>query len=181
MIFPEIDTIKIRRQKLGINQKELSKLSNTSQSLIAKLEAGKLNPSYELVKRIFIVLDSLEHKNEKKCGDIMVHVITTEKTDLISKAIDLMKKHSISQLPVIDKKEIVGSISESNVYNKILEGTQKNILLKMQVGEIMGEPFPVINADYPISVAIPLLKSSEAILIKEKNILKGIITKSNLF
>lgn len=181
MIFPEIHTIKTRRQKLGINQKELSTLSSTSQSLIAKLEAGKLNPSYEIVKNIFMALDSLEHKKERKCGEIMVSVITIEKSETIGKAIELMKKHSISQLPVIDKKEIVGSISESNVYNNILEGKEKNTLFKMKVEEIMDEPFPIINADYPISVAIPLLKSSEAILVKEKNILKGIITKSNLF
>jgi predicted transcriptional regulator len=181
MIFPEIHTIKTRRYKLGINQKELSKISNTSQSLIAKLEAGKLNPSYETVKNIFMVLDSLEHKNEKKCCEIMAPVITISKTETIEKAIDLMKKHSISQLPVLDKKEIIGSISESDIYNRILNGEQKNILFKMQVAEIMGDSFPVINADYPISVAIPLLKSTEAILIVEKNNLKGIITKSNLF
>lgn len=181
MIFPEIPSIKTRRQKLGINQKELSKISNTSQSLIAKLEAGKISPSYEIVKNIFMALDSLEHKKEKKCREIMVHVITIEKTETVGKAVELMKKRAISQLPVLDKKEIIGSISESDIYNRILNGEQKDILFKMQVVEIMGDSFPVINADYPISVAIPLLKSSEAILIVEKNNLKGIITKSNLF
>ncbi len=181
MIFPDIHSIKTRRQKLGINQKELSKLSNTSQSLIAKLESGKISPSYEIVKTIFMALDSLEHKKEKKCREIMVPVITIEKAENIGKAVELMKKRAISQLPVLDKKEIIGSISESDIYNRILNGEQKDILFKKQVIEIMGESFPVINADYPISVAIPLLKSSEAILIVEKNNLKGIITKSNLF
>ena len=181
MIFPEINTIKIRRQKLGIKQKELSKLANVSQSLIAKIESENMSPSYELVKRIFMVLDSLENKNEKKCKEIMVPAITIQKIDIINKAIELMKKYSISQLPVLDKREIVGSISESTIYNKILEGIQRNTLIKMSIEEIMSEPFPVIKADYPISAAIPLLKSSEAILLTEKHNIVGIITKSNLF
>jgi predicted transcriptional regulator len=181
MIFPEIISIKIRRQRLGIKQNELAKLANISQSLIAKIESGKLNPSYEIMKRLFTLLDSFEHKNEKKCSQIMVAVISIEKTESVKRAIDIMKKHSISQLPVFFKKQVVGSISEASVYAKILDGTPKDSLLNLSVEEIMSEPFPIINADYPISAAMPLLKSSEAILIREKNNIVGIITKSNLF
>jgi predicted transcriptional regulator len=181
MIFPELQSIKIRRQRLGLKQKELSQLAKISQSLIAKIESGNLNPSYEIVKRIFQILDSLEHKNEKKCSQIMAPVITIDKKENVGKAIDLMKKNSISQLPVLDKKEIVGSISESTIYNKILDGTPRNILIKEQVEKIMEESFPIIKSNYPVSAAIPLLKSSEAILLTEKHNIVGIITKSNLF
>ena len=181
MIFPELSSIKIRRQKLGLKQKDLSELAKVSQSLIAKIESENLSPSYEIVKRIFIVLDSLEHKNEKKCSEIMVPAITIDKKETIGKAIEVMKKHSISQLPILNNKEVVGSISESTIYNKIMEGTPRNSLIKMSVSEVMGEPFPMIKADYPLSIAIPLLKSSEAILLTEKHNIVGIITKSNLF
>lgn len=181
MIFPELASIKIRRQKLGLKQKELSELAKISQSLIAKIESGNLSPSYDIVTRIFTTLDSLEHKNERKCFEIMVKVITIDKKETVRRAIELMKKHSISQLPVLDNKEVIGSISESTIYNKILEGTPRNILIKMQISEIMAEPFPIIRADYPASAAIPLLKSSEAILLTEKHDIVGIITKSNLF
>jgi predicted transcriptional regulator len=181
MIFPELNSIKIRRQKLGLRQKELSELAKVSQSLIAKIESENLSPSYDVVRRIFTTLDSLEHKNEKKCSEIMAKVITIDKKETVGKAIELMKKHSISQLPVLNNNEVVGSISESTIYNKILEGNSKITLSKMQIGEIMSEPFPIIRADYPLSVAIPLLKSSEAILLTEKHYILGIITKSNLF
>jgi predicted transcriptional regulator len=52
--------------------------------------------------------------------------------------------------------------------------------MKEKVENIMEESFPVIKSDYPISAAMPLLKSSEAILLKEKHDIVGIITKSSL-
>jgi len=180
MMFPELQGIKIKRQKLGLKQKELSQLAKISQSLIAKIESGNLIPSYEIARRIFQTLESLEHKNEKKCSQIMVPVITIDKKENVGKAIEIMKKNSISQLPVLNGKEAVGSISESTVYNKILNGTQKNILMKEKIESVMEESFPVIKSDYPISAAMPLLKSSEAILLTEKHNIVGIITKSSL-
>lgn len=182
MIFPELESIKVRRQRMGIKQKELASLAKISQSLIAKIESKKLNPSYEITKRIFITLDSLEHKNERKLSEIMIkNIIFLQKNETVKKAIEIMKKNSISQLPIFDRKEVVGSISESIVYNKVLEGYSKKALDKMQIKEVMGESFPIVRADYPISTIIPLLKSSEAILLTEKNKIVGIITKSNLF
>ena len=41
-----LDEISKLRKKLGISQSELSELSGVSQSLIAKLEAKKIDPSY---------------------------------------------------------------------------------------------------------------------------------------
>lgn len=181
MIFPELGSIKIRRQKLGIKQKELADMTKTSQSLIAKIESEKLNPSYGIIKRIFMTLDSLEYKTEKKLAEVMIkHLISLQKNEKIKKAIEIMKKNSISQLPVFNGKEVVGSISESIIYNKVLEGYSRKTLDNMQIGEIMGEGFPIVRADFPISTVIPLLKSSEAILLTEKGKIVGIITKSNL-
>ncbi|MBI2079314.1 helix-turn-helix domain-containing protein, partial [Candidatus Micrarchaeota archaeon] len=47
----EIDVSKLGslRRKLGITQKELAKLAGVSQSLIAKIEMGKIDPAYSKV------------------------------------------------------------------------------------------------------------------------------------
>jgi predicted transcriptional regulator len=182
MLFPELSGIKLRRQKIGIKQKELAKIAGISQSLIAKLESNKISPSYDVVKRLFIALDSLEHKNEKKCCEIMqTKIIYVQKKDRIQKAIDLMKKNSISQMPVYNGKEVVGSISEATIYDKVMNGLSKKLLVDLRIEEIMNEAFPVINADYPVSAAMPLLKSSQAILLTKDHKIQGIITKSSLF
>src|SRR3989339_439712 len=163
-MFPELSSIKTRRQILGIKQKDLAIKAKVSQSMIAKLESGKLEPSYTIVKRIFSILENLEHKKEKTCLEIMSkNMICLKKTDSIELASNAMRKHSISQIPIIENKRVIGSINES----LILE-------------EIMKEPFPILNSNTPLTLALPLLKTSEAILICEKDKISGIITKSNV-
>ena len=52
MILPEIKIIKRKRKEFGLTQKQLSKESGVSQSLIAKIEAEKAQASYEKMKKI---------------------------------------------------------------------------------------------------------------------------------
>lgn len=180
-MFQELSSIKSRRQKLGLKQNQLAELSGVSQSLIAKLEKGKLAPSYDIAVKIFQALDSIQNKQEKKCSDIMTKkLICIKRMDKINKAAEIMKKHSIDQLPVLDGKQVIGSISESLIFSKIMEGIPKNKVLSMQIEEIMAQPFPIVNSDMPISAALPMLKTEDAILVKENRKLAGIITKNNL-
>ena len=180
MIFPELSSIRIKRQRLGIKQKELAEKSGVSQSLIAKLEKGLIEPSYSLTVRIFLTLESLEHKNEKKCYEVMSKkIIFLRKNDSVGKASELLKKHSISQIPVIEGKRAIGSISESIILDKLASIDRKK-LFTMKVEDIMEESFPIVRAYSPLSSIIPLLKITSAVLISEKNDVKGIITKADL-
>lgn len=179
-MFPEIANIKTRRQRIGIKQGELAEFSKVSQSMIAKLEKGKIEPSYSVAKKIFQTLDALEHKKEKKCSDIMTSkLFFAKKSDKIEKVAELMKRHFIDQLPVIEGKRAVGSISESLIFSKLMQIDKKK-LLDMEVKEIMNEPFPIVNSSMPLSVVLPMLKTADAILVSENSELKGIITKANL-
>ena len=180
-MFPELSSIKTRRQILGIKQKDLAIKAKVSQSMIAKLESGKLEPSYTIVKRIFSILENLEHKKEKTCLEIMSkNMICLKKTDSIELASNAMRKHSISQIPIIENKRVIGSINESLILEKIIQGIDKKELFRKQIQEIMKEPFPILNSNTPLTLALPLLKTSEAILICEKDKISGIITKSNI-
>ena len=52
-MLPELSEIKAKRKHLGLSQSGLSVKTGVSQSLIAKLEAGKISPSYLSAKKIF--------------------------------------------------------------------------------------------------------------------------------
>lgn len=183
MLFPDLKNIKLRRLRSGIGQKDLARLANVSQSLIAKLESGKVEPSYNIVVKIFLALENIEHSSERKCFEIMTKkVIFVSKDEKVSKVAELMKKNSISQLPVIDGEKIVGSVSESLIFNQLLECSKKEVCMRA-VEEIMVESYPVVSGEMPVSVVLPMLKSTEAILVKGlkgKKELEGIITKANL-
>ena len=180
-MLPELNTIKTRRLKLGIKQLAFAKEAAVSQSLISKLESGKLEPSYAIVKKIFSTLDHLENKEEKTCSDIMSKkIIKISESSDVKRAIDMMKKESISQLPVFNKNLMTGNISESSILSKIYEGMSKEDLFSKKVKDIMSQPFPSVSPDTPISSIIPLLKFSDAIAVFEKSHICGIITKADI-
>ena len=53
----ELTRIKQMRRNLELTQTELAKLSGVSQSLIAKIERGNIEPSYTIARKIFAVLE----------------------------------------------------------------------------------------------------------------------------
>jgi len=180
MILPNVTEIKIKRKKANLTQKQLSQESNVSQSLIAKIESGKAEASYEKIRKIFSVLEKFSEKQEKTCSEVMSSKVAGIKdSDNVEKAAMLMHKQEVSQLPVFKGKLIVGSVSESTILHQ-LENQSKEELYKKKVHEIMEESFPLVSRDIPIKSIIPLLEKSSAILVSEKGGILGIITKADL-
>ena len=56
MIFPQLEQIKLIREKIVISQVQLAKKAGISQSTIPKYENGTQVPSYNTAKKIFQIL-----------------------------------------------------------------------------------------------------------------------------
>lgn len=56
--FALLTKILDRRYKLKLTQRELAKRLGTTQSVIARLESGRANPSYKFLHRLATALDS---------------------------------------------------------------------------------------------------------------------------
>ncbi len=69
--------------------------------------------------------------------------ISIQSKSSVREALNIMKKNDISQMPVMEKGEIVGSINESQVLNFILENPLNNT--DKPVMEIMGKAFPFVD------------------------------------
>ncbi len=179
-MFPKIDEISKKRKMLGLTQTELAKLSGVSQSLIAKLESGKIDPSFTKVKTIFEVINKLELKNKIKADRINYNkVVSVQQKQLVSEAVALMKKNGYSQLPVFNKRQVVGSISEKTILNQILAGNFLDQISKLPIKEVMEESLPQVNEDAPLSLISSLLQVYPAVLISIKGNVVGIITKAD--
>ena len=173
----DIGDIKKIRQSLGITQSELAKLSSVSQSLIAKVEAGKIDPSFTNAKKIFDTLDSLKKKGEPMASDLMqTKIISVSPNFSLEKAISLMKTHGISQIPVIESGSAVGFVSESIVLDSILSGANK----QSEIRGIMGECLPIVPQKTPKGAVAQLLKIFPLVLVGKKGKVKGIVTKADL-
>jgi len=179
-MFPKIDEISKKRKMLGLTQTELAKLAGVSQSLIAKLESGRIDPSYTKVKTIFDVINKLELKNKIKADRINYNkVVSVQEKQLVSEAVALMKKYGYSQLPVLNKRQVVGSISEKTILSQILAGNFLDQISKLPIKEVMEESLPQVNEDAPLSLISSLLQVYPAVLISTKGNVVGIITKAD--
>jgi predicted transcriptional regulator len=180
-MFPTLEDIAKKRRQLGLKQTELAKLAGVSQSLITKLESGKIDSSYTKVKTIFDVLDRLEAKTKIQEQKITPNqVISIQQTEPIAKVVKLMKEHGYSQIPVFNGKQSVGSVSEKTILRQILAGKDLAQLSKLPTEEIMEEAFPQVSEDAPLSLISSLLQNYPAVLIAKKGEVTGIITKADL-
>jgi predicted transcriptional regulator len=180
-MLPALEIISDRRRKLGLTQSQLADLAGVSQSYIAKLEAGKIEPSYLKVKSILEALDRLEKKREVSAVEIMNRNVDSVKIDTsVHEAIELMRRHGYSQLPIIHENNQVGSISERRLLDYILSNEGEFNPKHRQVSEIMEESFPQVGEDAPLSLLSSLLKYYSAVLVQKKGDIIGIITKADL-
>jgi cystathionine beta-synthase len=96
----------------------------------------------------------------------------------VRQALNLMALHDVSQLPVMDGDECVGSVVEATLSQR---GLETPALLEATVREVMDAPFPSLTSDEAIEFAIKLLsKSTPAVLVLEHGHVQGIVTRSDM-
>ena len=171
----ELSEIKQIRKSLGLTQSELAKKANVSQSLIAKIESGKIDPTFTKTKKIFETLNYMEKKEEIKAEEVMnAKIISVSPKDDIKDSISKMKKFGISQMPVIDEHKAIGLISESTLLDALMTNKGK------KVEDIMEEAPPTVSKTASIRVISSLLHHYPMVLVSDSGKLIGLITKADL-
>lgn len=179
MIPHTLDSIKTLRRKFHLNQKELANQAGVSQSLIAKIEAGKIDPSFTKAQQIFLALDQLREKEEVKAKEVMkTKVCFAQHNEPLKEIIKTMKSKGISQMPVMLKERVIGILSESTILNKIAEKPERVHIFKAE--EVMEEAPPIVSLHTGLRTLLELLKDHSIVLVAEKGDIKGIISKSDL-
>lgn len=171
----EIGEIRARRKRLGITQNELAELVGVSQSLIAKLESGRLDPKLSLLKKVFKVLEELESRNYWARNIMNSPVIVSNPSDSVKRVAKIMIEKGISQLPVLDGEKIIGSVTERGIFKAFFEG-KGDILVR----DILEPPLPTVKPNDSIFELSKLLLEAPAVLVVEGKKLLGIVTKHDI-
>ena len=168
------------RKKAGLTQAELAKRAGVSQSLIARIEAGTVNPRLSTLVRIYSALR--EYVQEEVTVSRVMHspVITVDVEDYVEDIVRVMWDNGISQVPVLDRGgDVVGTVHERDVVEVFLR--YKDKALAMKAIDIMSDPLPMVSRTAKLSSAIRLLRSEiPAVLVIEGGRIVGIITRSDL-
>lgn len=103
-------------------------------------------------------------------------IVRTE--ELVSHAIERLKKYKISQIPVIDTTGFVGSVDETDLFRSYFENKD---IAEMPIKEVMGKPYPIVKANAPIEEVSKLIsKDNQAVLVELENGRFHIITKHDI-
>lgn len=175
MVFDLLQMKKIRRQ-LGLTQHAFAKQAGISQSMVAKIESGRLDPTYSKVQQIERALQTLTHHEEKKAGAVMTtRVMSVHPEDKVARALEIMKKYAISQVPVMKGEKVMGILYESSFLKKNFDE-----LPRLRVKEVMEEPPPFVGVQTPLSVVRQMLQWYSCVLVVEKGKLTGIVTRADV-
>jgi len=105
-------------------------------------------------------------------------VISAERAISARRALDLMSQHNISQLPIIENGESVGSVSEGRLMNAVLQDPKA---LDVSVESILAAPFPIVSYQDTLDHATRLLtRGTGAVLARRAGRLVGIITRHDV-
>ena len=116
-----------------------------------------------------VLLNKPDHKTD---------IVAVTGGQTVRQAIRLMHLHDVSQLPVMENGNCVGSVSDWSLSTKSLEDTK---MLDVTVSQVMDPPFPIVDDQQSAdSVAKLLSKSNPAVLVRTNGKLTGIVTRSDL-
>ena len=119
-------------------------------------------------------------------GDLLAHKVASAPATVVSAApgqqvrqvLGLMRLHDVSLLPVLEQGTCVGSVTE---YALTQRGLESSRFLDAVVGEVMDEPFPVVESSQAVeSVQKLLSKATPAVLVSDGGAISGIVTRSDM-
>jgi len=105
-------------------------------------------------------------------------LISVSSGDKLARAISLIQEFNISQLPVIDNREVVGSLNEASLMQLLHDGIDFE---RQDIGTVMGKPLPALDRATDISEAYRvLLSGATGIVVKQEGSPVGLITRADL-
>lgn len=110
------------------------------------------------------------HKDQK--------LLTIDVNATVNEALEILNRYNISQIPVTDSGNFVGSLNESYLFTRLIED---NNLKNQPVKRLMQAAFPIVGEKAPIEEVSKLItKDNNAVLLRDLGGNMHIITKHDI-
>ena len=101
---------------------------------------------------------------------------SVEANEKIRNVLKIMKERDISQLPVLENDDIIGTVSENSILSFILENPLNNA--DKEVKQIMSDPMPKVSMDLPMSLLNKCFTEKiPGVITKDQNNQYHVLTK----
>lgn len=108
-----------------------------------------------------------KHKN--------LRLITAKSNQTIQEVYQIMKQYGISQMPILDKNDFIGSINDSDILEYIINNP---LNITKEVSVIMNKPYPIVNYNDTIdSISRKIDRNNPALIVQDMGGNYHIITK----
>jgi len=125
-----------------------------------------------------------EGKRKATVGDVLrgkqplPPMVSVRDDDVVKDVLDLLRKYEISQMPVMNGDQIVGSVNDVAVMQAVFD---QQDLLHEPVRDVMGRPFPSLETSVDIDSAYKLLTLANAAIIVTENARPiGVLTRQDI-
>ncbi len=179
--IPEPHELRELRLEAGLTQTELANRAGISQSLIARIESGDVDPRTSTLGKILQALHEFTNGEGLRAKDVMKSpVLHVTPDDIISNASKVLEAHGFSQLPVISDGVQVGSISEERIIEELSKEKDFSVVSSKRVSEITSHGLPTISPETDLKTLSKLVGSHSAVLVVDKGKVSGIVTRADL-
>ncbi len=104
-------------------------------------------------------------------------LVATSKTDSVREAIGLMSSMSVSQIPVMENGDVVGSLTDNKLLARIIENPS---LKDAQVADVMEASMKFVALDSTLDVLSSMVEKEKAVLVRDVQNQIHIITKHDI-
>ena len=155
--------------------------AGVSQSIVAKVEAGAVDPTFKTLKAISAALNSRIITTGKKAADVMSSPVIGVNDDArLSECIAVMKKNAFSQMPVFSGGKMVGTITEGWILDRLVTAPNPAKILNQPVRDHIQPVFAVVGRDTPVEALFSLFGYLPAVVVVSGDDVLGIITKIDM-
>ncbi len=174
MELPTPSDLRQRRTELDLTQREVAEAADVSQPLIARVEAGDVDPRLSTLRRIIDALDEAEAAVVRASDLMTASIVAVEADDPIRVAAERMHDAAASQLPVLEDGVAVGSITLGDL--AMLDDADRSDPIR----DHMQAPFPAVPPDASQRELRAILEHARAVLVTDEGRPIGIITEADL-
>ena len=158
-----------RDKHLGENDLIVALLPDAGEIYLSKMYSDEWMKQNQFLGKSVSVGEILDKKTRQ-----LPELLSVQVTATVHDAIAKMNQSGVSQLPVFDKGNLVGSLTESALFQKTIETPD---VMELTVGALLEPPFPTVGPDEEVEEVIKLLKSSPAVLVRDQTKYLGIATR----
>ncbi len=137
---------------------------------------GKVYNDQWMMERGFLDVKTLKDIINGRSGK--QKLISVEPEQLVSEAVELMKKYDIEHIPVMKDHQVVGSISENGLFQKMFSNPD---IRSAVIGDVLENPFPIVDFNTAVErVSTLISKENGAVLGRDETGLFHIVTKYDI-